>query len=170
MKKNHSKFIPVQVYYRPPNNKTNSLQVHLTWPQMTHDLVMWPLTSLTYEGTFLHLWPKFDTILDGLRVIPENIGWATCMKNIGRREAESDIFQTCSESNIFRFHSKEAIQYLHYYVSESDLNKCMKSKHSPPKWLKIPVPSSILSKQLLTVKIQQFNSLRSMVGKKRVIW
>ena len=89
-----------------------------------------------------------------------------CMKNIGRREAESDIFQTCSESNIFRFHSKEAIQYLHYYVSESDLNKCMKSKHSPPKWLKIPVPSSILSKQLLTVKIQQFNSLRSMVGKK----
>ena len=51
------------------------------------------------------------------------------MKNIGRREVESDIFHTCSESNIFRFHLKEAIQYLHYYVSESDLNKCMKNKH-----------------------------------------
>ena len=51
------------------------------------------------------------------------------MKNIGRREAESDILHTCSESNIFRFHPKENIQYLHYYVSDSDMNKCMKSKH-----------------------------------------
>ena len=92
-------------------------------------------------STYAHHYPhtKFDTILDGLRVIPENIGWATCMKNIGRREAEFDIFHTCSESNIFRFHLKEAIQYLHYYVSESDLNKCMKNKHfclpNDPKFL-----------------------------------
>ena len=68
-----------------------------------------------------------DTILDGLRVIPENIGWAAYMKNNGRREVESDIFHTCSESNISRFHPKEANQYLNHYVSESDLNKCMKS-------------------------------------------
>ena len=29
--------------------KTNIF--HVTWPQMTLDLGMWPLTSLTYEGT-----------------------------------------------------------------------------------------------------------------------
>ena len=102
---------------------------------------------------------KFDTILDGLRVIPENIGWATCRKNIGRREAESDIFHTCSESNIFRYHPKEAIQYLHYYVSESDLNKCMKRKHLPCKWFKIPIPSPIVT-VTVTVQIQQFNKFR----------
>ena len=89
-----------------------------------------PYPCKTFVATPIYmLLTKFDTILDGLRVIPENIGWATCMKNIGRREAESDIFHTCSESNIFRFHLKEAIQYLHYYVSESDLNKCMKNTH-----------------------------------------
>ena len=102
---------------------------HLTtWPQMTFDLGVWPLHEHMKVPILYHK-TKFDTILDGLRVIPENIGWAACMKNIGRREAESDIFHTCSKSNIFRSHPKEAIQYLHYYVSESDLNKCMKSKH-----------------------------------------
>ena len=50
-------------------------------------------------------------ILDGFfRVIPENIGFATCMKNIRLRFASSDIFPTCSSSNIFRYHP-QAIQY-----------------------------------------------------------
>ena len=50
-------------------------------------------------------------ILDGFfRVKPENIGFATCMKNIGLRFASSDIFYTCSSSNIFRYHP-QAIQY-----------------------------------------------------------
>ena len=50
-------------------------------------------------------------ILDGFfRMIPENIGFATCMKNIGLRFASSDIFHTCSSSNIFRYHP-QAIQY-----------------------------------------------------------
>ena len=74
------------------------------------------------------------------------------MKNIGRREAESDIFHTCSESNIFRFHPKEAIQYLHYYVSESDLNKCVKSEHS--QMIQNSCSQSNVVHQLLTVQIQ----------------
>ena len=45
------------------------------------------------------------------RVKPENIELATDMKNIGLRFASSDIFDTCSSSNIFRYHPKEAIQY-----------------------------------------------------------
>ena len=50
-------------------------------------------------------------ILDGFfRVKPENIGFATCMKNIGLRFASSDIFHTCSSSDIFRYHP-QAIQY-----------------------------------------------------------
>ena len=81
------------------------------------------------------------------------------MKNIGRREAESDIFHTCSESNIFRFHLKEAIQYLHYYVSESDLNKCMKNKH-----FCLPNDENSYSKSTIVQttcnsSIQQFNRL-----------
>ena len=44
------------------------------------------------------------------RVKPENIGFATCMKNIGLRFASSNIFHTCSSSNIFRYHP-QAIQY-----------------------------------------------------------
>ena len=43
-------------------------------------------------------------------VKPENIEFATCMKNIRLRFALSDIFHTCSSSNIFRYHP-QAIQY-----------------------------------------------------------
>ena len=43
-------------------------------------------------------------------VKPENIGFATCMKNIGLRFTLSNIFHTCSSSNIFRYHP-QAIQY-----------------------------------------------------------
>ena len=50
-------------------------------------------------------------ILDGFfRVKPENIVFATCMQNIELRFASSDIFHTCSSSDIFRYHP-QAIQY-----------------------------------------------------------
>ena len=59
----------------------------------------------------VRFWDIIMQILDGFfRVKPENIGFATCMKNIGLCFASSDIFHTCSSSNIFRYHP-QAIQY-----------------------------------------------------------
>ena len=41
--------IGLHVFKGDPNNENQHF--HLTWPQMTLDLGMWPLTSLTYKGT-----------------------------------------------------------------------------------------------------------------------
>ena len=74
--------------------------------------IIWETKVFTFH-TFIQarFWDIIMQILDGFfRVKPENIGFATCMKNIGLRFASSDIFHTCRSSNIFRYHP-QAIQY-----------------------------------------------------------
>ena len=74
--------------------------------------IIWETKVFTFH-TYIQVrcWDIIMQILDGFfRVKPENIGFATCMKNIGLRFASSDIFHTCSSSNIFRYHP-QAIQY-----------------------------------------------------------
>ena len=77
--------------------------------------IIWETKVLTFR-TFIQVrfWDIIMQILDGFfRVKPENIGFATCMKNIGLRFASSDIFHTCSSSSIFRYHP-QAIHYCMY--------------------------------------------------------
>ena len=74
--------------------------------------IIWETKVFTFH-TFIQVrfWDITMQILYGFfRVKPENIGFATCMKNIGLRFASSNIFHTCSSSNIFRYHP-QAIQY-----------------------------------------------------------
>ena len=61
-----------QVWFQSDFNFSKENQItktnifHLTWPQMTLDLSMWPLTSLTFEGapiaslTQVKLWSDFN--------------------------------------------------------------------------------------------------------------
>ena len=74
--------------------KTNIF--HLTWPQMTLDLGMWPLTSLTYEGTpivsLTQVWYKIGLIE------PIFIGRAMSCKNIGRDAVEPNILKLIARS------------------------------------------------------------------------
>ena len=74
--------------------------------------IIWETKVFTFHIFIqVRFWDIIMQILDGFfRVKPENIGFTTCMENIGLHFALSDIFHTCSSSNIFRYYP-QAIQY-----------------------------------------------------------